>query len=514
VRAAMGASRGRITWEHLKESLVLCALGCLAGLGLAFGGVHVFAAMPRGHLPRLDEVALDPKALLFAMVVSLAAALVFAAVPTIRFWGRDLIGSLKQGGGVAADKRRQHLTQHALAVGQIALALVVLVAAGLVFRSAWTLRHVDPGFSHTEDVLALRLTITGPLAPQDEDGYARMQENIAQSLGDVAGVRSVGMATELPMGPGNNINPLFVEGITIPGQRPPITRRHKWVGGGYFETLGIPLLAGRTLTWQDAHDRAPVAVVSRRIALAYWGSVEAAMGKRVAVRPDPPRWYEVVGVVGDVRDDGLSLDPPPMVYWPQVTLAFWQGSPADEVLLWGTVSYAVRSDRVGTPGFLEDLKRAVWSVNPTVPLTWIGSMSRFVASSVDRAAFTAALLGIASLVAVLLGLVGVYGVISYAVSQRTAEIGMRMVLGADAGQVRKMVLRQGLGLATVGVGVGLVLSLGVTRVMSSLLYGVSPTDPATFLVVAISLTAAALAASFVPAYRASRVDPMVVLRSE
>jgi len=513
VRAAMGASRVRIAWEHLKESLLLGALGGLAGLGLAFGGLRALVALAPERLPRLQEVSLNPKVLLFTAAVSLGAALFFGAFPILRFWGRDLVGSLKQGGHAGAYGRKRHLTQNALAVSQIALALVLLVASGLVFRSARALQHVDPGFSHADDVLALRLGISGRMVAADSEA-AQMQEAIARRLGEIAGVRSVGMATGLPMHPGGNINPLYAEGITVAGERPPITRRHKWVGEGYFETLGIPLLTGRTLTWQDAHERAPVVVVSRSLALVYWGSVDAAIGKRVSVRPDPIRWHEVVGVVGDVREDGASLDPVPMVYWPQVTLAFWQGESANSVLLWRTVSYAVRSDRVGTPGFLDDVRRAVWSVNSNLPLLRVGRLSDFVAQTVVRTTFTLALLGIAGLVALILGLVGVYGVISYAVSQRTLELGMRMVLGADAGQVRTMVLRQGLALAVVGVAVGLMLSLAVTRVMSGLLFGVSPTDPLTFLVVAISLAAAALLASYVPAYRASKVDPMVVLRGE
>ena len=514
VRAAIGASRGRIAWEHLKESLVLCALGYVGAVGLAVGGVRLLAAMPRGRIPRVDEVALDPRALLFATAVSVVAALVFAAAPTIRLRGRDLVGSLKQTGGSVGGGRHRHLTQQALATGQIAIAVVVLAAAGLLFRSAWRLWHVDPGFSHRGDVLAVRLTAAGPQLPQDAAGVARLEEAVARSLGEVAGVRSVGMATQLPMGPGLTSTPLYAEGLRTPDAGSENVQRHKWIGEGYFETLGVPLLAGRPLTWDDAHNLAPVAVVSRRLALAYWGSVEAAIGERVAARPDPPRWHEVVGVVGDVRENGLGQDPVPVVYWPQMTLAHYRESAPTDTMLHGTFSYAIRSDRVGTPGFLDDVKRAVWSVNPSIPLTWIGTMSRFEEISVDQTTFMLNLLGIAALVAVFLGLVGVYGVMSYTVSQRTAELGMRMVLGAEARQVRAMVLRQGLALAAVGVAVGLALSLGLTRVLSSLLFGVSPADPVTFGLVAVGLTAAALAASYVPAARASRVDPMAVLRAE
>lgn len=515
VRAAMGASRSRIGWEYLKESLVLGALGGLVGLGLAQGGLKALVALSPARLPRVDEVSLSPTVLLFAVAVSIGAALFFGSFPALRRGRGDLAESLKQGGRAGSFGIGGRLTQSALAVAQIAMAVVLLVGSGLVFRSAGALRSVDPGFSHSDDVLALRLSLRAFMIPGgDAAAGAQMQESIARQLGEIAGVRSVGMATSLPMHPGGNINPLFVDGVTVAGERPPMTRRHKWVGEGYFETFGIPLLAGRTLTWQDAHDRAPIAVVSRGIAVAYWGSVDSAIGKRISVRPDPVRWHEVVGVVGDVREDGLGLDPAPMVYWPQVTLATWQGTTLDDVMLWGTSSYAVRSPRVGTPGFLEEVRHAVRSVHPGLALLAPGRHSEFVVRTVARTSFTLALMGIAGGVALILGVVGVFGVVAYGVSQRTLELGMRMVLGADGAQLKALVLRQALILAAVGVALGLALSLALTRVMSSLLFGVSPTDPLTFAVVAAGLTAAALAASYLPAYRASRVDPMVVLRAE
>ena len=222
----------------------------------------------------------------------------------------------------------------------------------------------------------------------------------------------------------------------------------------------------------------------------------------------------MIGVADDVREDGVNLDPVPLVYWPQVALAVWQGNAPDSVLVWRTVRYAVRSDRVGTPGFLDDVRAAVWSVNPQLPLVHVGSLSSFVAQSVARTGFTFVLLGVAALVALVLGLVGVYGVIAYGVSRRTLELGIRIALGADAERVKRTVLRQGLALAAAGVGIGLGLALLVTRAMSGLLFGVSPTDPLTFAVVATALAAAALVASYVPARRAARVDPLVALRAE
>jgi len=513
VRAAMGAGRARIGWEYMKESLLLGALGGLAGLALAYGGLRALVALAPTQLPRMDEVSLDPNILLFTVVVSLAASVFFGAFPIFRRHRADVVESLKQGGHAGARSRALNRTQNVLAVGQMALALVLLVASGLVLRSAQELRDVDPGFSHVDDVFVFRVSVGSRLI-EDPNEAALAQEAIARRLGEMAGVRSVGMATALPMHAGGNINPLYVEGVTVQGDVPPRTHRHKWIGEGYFETLGIRLLAGRAFTWADIHDRIPAVVVSESLARQYWGSVEAALGGHVSIRPDPVRWYEVIGVAADVRDDGVNVDPVPLVYWPQVALAVWQGNAPDSVLVWRSVSYAVRSDRVGTPGFLDDVRQAVWSVNPNLPLLAVGPLSDFVAQSVARTSFTLVLLGVAALVALVLGLVGVYGVISYGVSQRSLELGMRMALGADAGRLRRMVLGQGLALAAIGIVVGLGLAVLVTRAMSGLLFGVSPTDPLTFAVVAGALTIVALAASYVPARRAARVDPMVILRAE
>jgi putative ABC transport system permease protein len=360
--------------------------------------------------------------------------------------------------------------------------------------------------------LAFRLTI--PVrAAGSADEMARLQETIARRVRAVAGVTAAGMATALPMHPGGNINPLYAEGITGPGT-PPLTRRHKWIGEGYFETLGIPLLAGRAFTWQDVHDRVAAVVVSESLARSYWGSIQAAIGKRVSVRPDPVRWYEVVGVAGDVREDGVGDDPVPMVYWPQVTAAFWQGTTSRDLLVWHSASYAVRSTRVGTPDFVREIRKAVWKVDPNLALVDVGRLSDFVKASRARTTFTLHLFGVAGVIALVLGLIGVYGVISYGVSQRTFELGIRIALGAEGGRVTKMVLRQGFVLASGGILVGLGLSLLVTRTMSALLFGVKANDPVTFVAVAAGVMAVTLVACYVPARRAARVDPLTALRTE
>jgi predicted permease len=337
---------------------------------------------------------------------------------------------------------------------------------------------------------------------------------MARRLGEIPGVTSVGLATAIPMHGGNNVNPFFVEGEDPNAEYQGITYRHKWIGEGYLETMGTPLLKGRSFTWDDVHARAPVAILSESLARQVFGSPEAAMGRHIAARPDPPHWKEIVGVVADVRDDGMDQPPPSLVYWPQVTLGFWEGNAPDQVQTWRGSGFAIRSNRIGTAGFLEDVEQAIWEVNPNLPLTRIRPLEELMAASVAETSFTMILLAIAAGVALILGLVGVYGVISYAVSQRGRELGMRMALGAPAERVKAMVLRQGLVLSATGIGVGLAMAIGVTRLMSALLFGVSPLDPLTFVSVGLGLLGVALLASYVPARRAARVDPMVALRSE
>jgi len=513
IRSAMGASRGRIGWEYLKESLTLGVLGGVGGVALANFGLDALLAAGPANLPRLDEVSMHWGVLAFALIVSLGAGAFFGMFPVLRQGRVAPVDALKEGGRSGTTGVRRGRAQNALAVSQMALALVLLIASGLMFRTFVSLWRVDPGFRDPQNVLALRLYIPGNEIADPEE-VAATHERIALRLAEIPGVQSVALGTMIPMDGVTNVNPVYVRGFDYSGDQTASIRRHKYIGGGYLETLEIPLLLGRTLTWQDVRERAPAVLVSESLAREYWGSPQAALGQGVSVRSEPPRWYEVVGVVADVREDGLGQDPPLMVYWPQVTLAFWEGDPPDQVFTWRGMGFAIRSDRVGTVGFVDEVRAAVWEINPNLPVRGLQSLEELMGQSIARTSFTLALLGVAAGVALLLGVIGVYGVISYAVSQRSHELGLRMAMGAQAGQVKGMVLRQGLVLSAIGVAIGLALALGLTRLMAGLLYGVSPIDPLTFLAVAAVLIGVALVASYLPARRAAGVDPMDVLRSE
>jgi predicted permease len=513
VRTAMGASSRRIGWEYLKESLLLGIMGGAGGLALAQVGLRSLLTMAPTNLPRMDEVTLNPTVLFFTLVISLGAGVFFGLFPLLRRGSGDLVDGLKEGGRSGLKDLRRSRAQNLLAISQMALALVLLVAAGLMLRSFQTLRQVDPGFRNPEEIMTVALYIPGSEIQEGAD-VALAYEAMAHRLEGIPGVSSVGLATEVPMAFGGNVNPFYVRGEELDPNGPRLSRRHKWIGEGYLETLQIPLLYGRDITWDDVHNRAPVALLSETLAREVFGSPEEALGQFIAARPDPPAWKEVVGVVRDVREDGMDADPPPLVYWPQVTLGFWEGNAPDQVQTWRGAGFAIRSNRIGTPGFMEEIQQAIWEVNPNLPLLRSGPLDRFMVESMSRVSFTMTLLGIAGGVALILGLVGVYGVISFGVSQRSRELGMRMALGAESGQVMGMVVRQGAVLALVGVTLGSGLAFGVTRLMSSVLFNVSPTDPLTFGIVAGGLLSVALLASYLPARRAAKVDPIVALRVE
>jgi predicted permease len=512
VRTAMGAGRRQVAGQLLLESAVLGLLGGVAGLALAFLGLKALVALGPESLPRLSSIGIDPTVLGFTVIISLVAGVLFGLLPALRFRAPDLVSALKEGGRGGSAGKERHLARNTLVVVQMALALVLLAGSGLMVRSFQALRDVDPGFSAPEEVLTFRISIPRAEVPEEEQ-VALMHQDILRRVQEIPGVASAAFSSSVSMDGADSNDAVEMEDDPVVGEGLPPIRRFKWIGEGYHATMGNPVRAGRSITWADIQDRALVAVITEDLAREYWESPNQAVGRRLrrfGGDLGKPQWVEIVGVVGAVHDDGMSQETVPTVFWPQVTMNL----SGDEVTTPNTLSYAVRA-RSGRPDdLLSQVRAAVWAVNPNLPLARVTTLSELVNDSMARTSFTLIMLGIAAAVALFLGAVGIYGVISYVVAQRTREIGVRMAMGAETADVSRMVLRQAMVLAGGGVLVGLVAAAGLTRLMASLLYGVSPMDPLTFGAVALGLSSIVMVASYIPARRAAGVDPVVALRAE
>jgi predicted permease len=511
LRTALGADRKRLSRELLLESVTLGILGGLLGLALAYGGIRLLVAIGPESLPRLNEIGIDSTVLLFTFGISLFSGVLFGLFPVFKYGRMSLTAALKEGGRGGSEGRERHRARSFLVVVQIALALVLLVGSGLMIRSFQALRKVNPGFVRPEEVLSVRLSIPSAEV-EDPVQVVRMHRQIMERIEAIPGVDSIGLSSSVTMDGWDSNDPIWVEDFPVPeGQLPPI-RRYKWIGENYFETVGNPVLAGRALTWHDVETRAHVVVVTENLAREYWGEPAKAIGKRVRQSFDktPGPWREIVGVVGNEHDNGVSEKPTAIVYWPMLVEDFW----TQEVFAQRSMVYAIRTRRLGTPTFLDEVRAAVWSVNPNLPLANVRTLEEILENSMARTSFTLVMLGIAAGVALVLGAVGIYGVISYSVSQRTREIGVRMALGAARKDVNRLVLQEGLPLILTGLALGLVAALGLTRLMAALLFGVSPIDPVTFASVSVTLAAIALLASYLPARRAAGMDPTEALRWE
>jgi predicted permease len=500
VRAALGANRGRIARELLTESVMLGMAAGAAGLLFAQAAIDVLRRLAPATLPRVDEISIDPVVLLFTFVVSLLTGVSFGLIPVLRS-GMVNAAALKEGGRAASEGPLRQRTRNTLVVAEVAMALVLLIISGLMIRTFVAMHQVKPGFVRPGEVQTFRIEVPEALI-NDRVQMARAHDQIAERLRQVPGVVSVGLSSSITMDGEDNANPLVVEHVSVPeGQTPPL-RRFKSVAPEYFETMGNPLVAGRAITWRDIYQLRPVAIVSETLAREYWGSPSNALGKRV--RGFRPSWYEIVGVAGDERDDGLNQPATAVVYWPLL----------NEIYETRTMAYAVRSSRVESPSFLRELRQAVWSVNPHLPLANVLTLEEIQADSMAQTSFAMVMLAIAASVALLLGVVGIYGVIGYIAAQRTREIGIRIALGARTGDVRRLFLRHGLLLTGAGIAIGISVSLALTRVMSALLFGVNPMDPATYAAVSVGLAGVAVLATWLPARRASRLDPVAALRAD
>jgi predicted permease len=508
IRAALGATRGRIASELLYESFTLSLAGSALGLGLAYGALRVLIAMAPSGLPRLAEIGIDARVLLFTLGVAVVASLLFGSVPVFKYAGVGLGTGLREGGRTLSESRERHRARSTLVVVQVALALVLLISSGLMIRTFRALTHVQPGFHHPAEVQTFWLSIPEAEVAAPEQ-VVRMQEEIARKLAAIPGVTSVGLGTGLPMDGDDSYNPIYAEGRTYAEDKLAPLRHFRYVSPGYFSTIGVPFIAGHDLSWADIYSMRPVVLVSENMARDYWGSPANALGKRIRTGPKDD-WFEIVGVVGDVREDGLNQEAPTSVHWPILMKHFFDQSP----MLHRDLAFAIRSPRVGSESFARELRQAVWSVNPNLPLADIRTLQHFYEKSMARTSFTLAMLGVAGGMALMLGIVGLYGVIAYSVSQRTREIGIRTALGAQQQQLTAMFVSHGLLLTGVGVACGLGAAFGLMRLMSSFLFKVSAVDPITYAGAALGLIATATLASYLPSRRAAAVDPVEALRAE
>jgi predicted permease len=506
IHAALGAGWRRIAWELLSESLTLGLIGGALGLLLAYAGVRGLVAVAPEGLPRLDEISVDGWVLAFTLAISLAAGLFFGLIPVLKFARPQLSAALKEGGRLSSAGRERHRARNALVVVEIALAVVLLVASGLMMRTFQAMRDVDPGFRAPHEVLTLRVSIPTQLVT-DPEQVARTHEQILRKIEQLPGIISVGLASSITMDGYDSNDPIFVEEFPGPGGRIPPLRRFKWISENFFQTMGNRVLAGRAITWSDVYARSGVVVVSENFAREFWKEPAAAIGKRIRNSPENP-WRTIVGVVGNERDDGAARPAPAIVYWPILMDEFWD----QKVFAARNLAYAVRTDRAGSPTLLKEIQQAVWSVNGSLPVAAVQTLDEIQADSMAQTSFALIMLGLAAAVALVLGVVGIYGVIAYIASQRTREIGIRIALGAAQRDVSHLFLRHGLALAAVGIVLGTFAAAGLTRLMSSLLFGVSAMDPLTYVAVALGLGGTALLASYLPARRAARIDPARALR--
>jgi predicted permease len=515
LRAALGAGRGRIVRSLLVESVLLGILGGAVGVALAYAGLRVLLANGPSNLPRLSEISLDARTLGFTAVLSLMSSVVFGLLPALKYTGPRISAALRSIGRTASVSRERHRARNALVVVQVAIALVLLVSAGLMIRTFESLRTVEPGFTQPEHLQIMRFFFAASVGP-DPQRVTRVQNDVQDKLSSIPGVTSAAFGSAMPMegfGPNLgvvNFGAVRTDDRTGPESENPPVRVFKYASPGFFHTAGTRVVAGREITWTEVYGLRPVVLISENLARELWGTPTAAVGKHLRQRPDMP-WHEVIGVVQDVRENGLNQQAPAIVYWP--TMSAHLNAPPGQANAIRGVTFIVRSDRAGTEGFLNQVRQAVWSVDPSLPVS-PRTMREVYDQSLARTSFTLVMLAIAASMALLLGVVGIYGVISDVVSQRRREIGIRAALGAQQGELKRTFVRHGLALAGVGVAIGLGAAAGLTRLMSTLLYGITPLDPLTYAVVPVILVIATVLASYLPARRAAAVDPVEALRSE
>ncbi|MBI4477028.1 MAG: ABC transporter permease [Acidobacteria bacterium] len=497
IRAALGAGRARLMRQLLAENVLLATLGGAAGLLVARWGIRLIVSLTPVNVPGIDQVALDARVLAFAAVLTLSTALLFGLSPSLQFSRKTTHDPMKEGRSMTASVPAVRL-RRGLVAAEVGLALVLLTGAGLLLRSFMVLTRVDPGFAGGD--IYLLQAFTGDRQTTPERRVQFFRETLDRLRG-VPGVESAGAVMAMPFIESNiNIeSPLRIEGRPAP---PPQDEPSTFVNiatPDVFRTLGIPLRRGRFFTDRDAGDAPPVALVNDTLARRYWADRDP-IGQRITVTMQGrPRTADVVGIVGELRHDGLDQDPRPEVFLPHAQLS------------WAGMVYVIRASPNATIS-LQSLKEQIWAIDKMQAFYRTATLDELVAKSLAERRFSLWLLGAFAALALVLAAVGIYGVISFATSQRTHEIGIRMALGAKSEDITRMVVANGMTPVGIGVGLGLTGALILSRFMTRLLFGISPRDVVTFAAVSVLLVIVALVACYVPARRATRIDPIATLR--
>jgi predicted permease len=505
IRVALGASRQRLVRQFLTESVLLAAVGGAAGLLLALWGVNLLRSFIPQNISQVEAITIDARVVAFTLLVSLLTGLVFGLAPATQASSFNLNETLKEGGRDSASGSRGNRVRGLLVVAEVAVSLILLIGAGLLLNSFLRLRSVDPGFS-TDNLLTMGIVLPQTKYP-DHARRSAFYTELINRIEALPGVSSAAVVNWIPLVRQGDSIGFSVEGRPDPapgtGNRPTVVTRV--VHPHYFRTMGVQFMQGREFTAQDRADTPAVAVISETMARRHWPN-EDPTGKRITPgqpdSTDPDDWITIVGVVKDVRQFELAADPKPQMYLSYEQAGFF--APRHLV---------VKTD-VDPLGLAATVRKTVWEIDKDQPVSNISTMEDVLSESIERQRFSMLLLGVFAALAMVLAAVGVYGVMSYSVAQRTREIGIRMALGAQKRDVLKLAVGQGLKLVLIGVAFGLASAFLLTRVMSSLLFGVSATDPATFVAIPLLLIGVALVASYIPARRAAKVDPMVALRYE
>jgi putative ABC transport system permease protein len=500
IRVALGAGRLRLLKQVFTESVLLALIGGAAGVVLALWGIELLKTIGAQTVPRLREVNVDLVVLGVTAAICVGTGIMFGLAPGLVSARPELTEALKEGGRSSTGGARRNRLRNGLVIAEVALALVLLSGAGLLLKSFARLQNVNPGFN-PRNALTFEISLPKVQYPNDPS-IIRFNNEAQRRIASLPGVQSAGFSTILPLAGTNSDSSFAIEGQPSNDRNPSPDEENREVSPDYFRALEIPLIKGRFFTDADNADAPPVIIVNQAFAKKFWPNQEA-VGKRIVMggMSEHPNWITIIGVVGDVRHFGLDVDPKPEMYVPFTQDPYF------------TAIYVVRSNQ-DPASLLPGIRREIQAIDPAVPLANVRTFERVIADSVAPRRLSVVLLGVFAGVAVLLASVGIYGVMSFIVVQRTPEIGVRMALGAQRSDVLKLILVRSLKLISVGAAIGLIVALLSAGALRALLYNVSAFDTPTFVLVTILLAAVALAASYLPAMRATRADPMTALHAE